>query len=263
MSGTNCGSPPDVSWSGSGSVAWSFDAAASDIVPYAFSGRAFADPALISGIVPPDVQAFLDDQGLDGGWFAAELSFDAFTVDGDVAPESAEYRNAVVATGLHFGSLAHEDTAFCLAGSLDCSIFVEDDFPTFGVLRDQYTLRARNLRVLGVPQVSLPGGGPPVDAFDLNASFILQASETGVAPTLLDDTAIDPGLEALFGPGTHDVILTYFGSGPSGPYSIGYRVETPFFVPELDGPTGLMIGVLAMALRRRPKRRKSPSAQRR
>lgn len=78
-----------------------------------------------------------------------------------------------------------------------------------------------------------------------------------VMPTLLADTTIDADFEAVFGPGTHDIIITYSGSGTAGAYSLGYRVETPFCLPEPEGSVWLMIGffcVVLLRIRRRDAR---------
>lgn len=252
-SGVGCSSPGEFSWSLMGNASWSFDSAPEALVSYTFSGRAFADPALVSGQVPAEVQAFLDGQGLEGAWFAASFSFDDSTMDSDPILESATYRNAVVDSELSFGPLRHEAIEFCNEDFLDCSIFVDDDLPFFGSLKDEYILRARNLRVLGIPQVLIPGTDILVNAFDLNSSFLMQATELslGQTPTLLEDTGIGPDLEEIFSSGTHDIILTYFGTGPAGAYSLGYRVENPFFVPEPSGSLWVMIGFFVVVLSRR------------
>ena len=227
------------------------------VVSHTFSGRAFADPTLTSGVVDPDAAAFFADQGLDGAWFAASLSFDDAILDSDPTVESAEYRDAVIDSDLFFGPLAHEATTFCNGAFLDCSIFVDDDLPQFGGLFDEYFLRARNHRVLGVPQVLIPGTTVLIDQFIVNASFSMRAADfrLGSAPTLLDSTTIDPDLEALFGGGAHDIVITYFGTGESGSYSFGYRVETPFFVPEPTGSVWVMMGFFAWVAQRRFARR--------
>ncbi|MFK7898535.1 MAG: hypothetical protein AB8G23_22065 [Myxococcota bacterium] len=221
--------------------------ASAEIVSYTFSGRAFADPTLSSGVVLPEAAAFFASKNLDGAWFAASFSIDDAVPDSDPAAESAEYRDAVIESDFAFGPLQHESTNFCNGAFLDCSVFVDNDLPQFNLFRDQYRLRARNHAVLGVPQVLIPGTQILVDEFIVNGSFILSANAFDALspPTLLADVAIDQDIEALFGGGTEDIILTYFGVGDAGSYSFGYRVQDVFFVPEPTG--GISWGLIGLA----------------